>query len=72
MPTNPIPSPPKIGLLVPQSGIGERWTRWTEALDFARRAEELGFDSLWLIDHLLIRQDRLAQQDGEAPPPLAC
>jgi alkanesulfonate monooxygenase SsuD/methylene tetrahydromethanopterin reductase-like flavin-dependent oxidoreductase (luciferase family) len=64
-------APPKIGLLVPQSGIGERWTRWTEALDFARRAENLGFDSLWLIDHLLIRQDRLAQQHGEAPPPLA-
>ena len=70
-PSPTSPTPPKIGLLVPQSGIGERWTRWTEALDFARRAEELNFDSLWLIDHLLIRQERLAAQHDDAAPALA-
>lgn len=54
----------KIGVLVPQSGIGERYSRWSDAVAFGRRAEELGFDSLWLIDHLLIRQGRLARQEG--------
>jgi alkanesulfonate monooxygenase SsuD/methylene tetrahydromethanopterin reductase-like flavin-dependent oxidoreductase (luciferase family) len=61
----------KIGLLVPQSGIGDRWTRWGDIQTFAQRAETLGFDSLWFIDHLLIRQDRVARQHGgEAPPEL--
>jgi alkanesulfonate monooxygenase SsuD/methylene tetrahydromethanopterin reductase-like flavin-dependent oxidoreductase (luciferase family) len=59
----------KIGVLVPQSGIGERFTRWSEAKAFGQRAEELGFDSLWLIDHLLIRQGRLARQEGALTDP---
>jgi alkanesulfonate monooxygenase SsuD/methylene tetrahydromethanopterin reductase-like flavin-dependent oxidoreductase (luciferase family) len=59
----------KIGVLVPQSGIGERFTRWSEAKAFGQRAEELGFDSLWLIDHLLIRQGRLARQEGAEGSP---
>jgi alkanesulfonate monooxygenase SsuD/methylene tetrahydromethanopterin reductase-like flavin-dependent oxidoreductase (luciferase family) len=62
-------APLKIGLLVPQSGIRERWTRWSEARDFARVAEDSGVDSLWLIDHLLIRQDRVAAQHGGPVPP---
>lgn len=59
----------KIGVLVPQSGIGDRFTRWSEAKAFAQRAEALGYDSLWLIDHLLIRQGRLAVQHGASPSP---
>lgn len=59
----------KIGVLVPQSGIGERYTSWKDAQAFGRRAEELGFDSLWMIDHFLIRQGRLAQQGGAPPSP---
>lgn len=28
--------------------------RWTEILEMARRGEELGYDSLWIPDHLII------------------
>ena len=35
----------------------EREVRWPEYVAMARRAEELGFDSLWLGDHLLYRFD---------------
>src|SRR3990172_577256 len=59
----------KIGVLVPQSGIGDRYSSWSDAKAFGQRAEELGFDSLWLIDHLLIRQGRLARQGGADPSP---
>ncbi len=31
--------------------------RWHELRAFARRAETLGFDSLWVPDHLLWRDD---------------
>ena len=30
--------------------------RWTDILTMARRAEELGFDSVWVPDHLLFRR----------------
>ena len=33
----------------------ERDVRWTEVLTMARRAEEIGLDSVWLGDHLLYR-----------------
>jgi probable F420-dependent oxidoreductase len=45
----------RIGLALPQydfSVPGESPLQWDTLLDHARRAEELGFDSLWLSDHL--------------------
>jgi probable F420-dependent oxidoreductase len=33
----------------------EREVRWPEILDMARRAEDIGLDSLWVGDHLLYR-----------------
>jgi alkanesulfonate monooxygenase SsuD/methylene tetrahydromethanopterin reductase-like flavin-dependent oxidoreductase (luciferase family) len=36
--------------------------RWAELLGFARRAEELGYDSLWLPDHLVVDPE-----DGDGP-----
>ncbi len=49
--------PLKVGLLLPI--IEGLWAgdtaRWPDILALARRAEELGFDSLWLSDHLLFR-----------------
>jgi probable F420-dependent oxidoreductase len=42
----------KIGLQLPEV---ERLVRWSELLEMARLSEELGFDSLWLGDHLLYR-----------------
>lgn len=42
----------KIGLQLPEA---ERDVRWPELLDIARTAEDAGFDSLWVGDHLLYR-----------------
>jgi alkanesulfonate monooxygenase SsuD/methylene tetrahydromethanopterin reductase-like flavin-dependent oxidoreductase (luciferase family) len=44
--------PLKVGLQLPEV---ERDVRWPEYLALARRAEELGYDSLWYGDHLLYR-----------------
>ena len=44
-----------VGLALPQfdfSVPGERPLRWETVLDWARRAEALGFGSVWLADHL--------------------
>jgi probable F420-dependent oxidoreductase len=42
----------KIGIQLPEV---EREVRWPELLEMARLAEAIGFDSLWLGDHLLYR-----------------
>ena len=47
----------QIGLALPQfdySVPGERPLRWDTVLRWARRAEGLGFGSLWLADHLFL------------------
>jgi len=44
--------PLKVGLQLPEI---EYVARWKELSAMARRAEELGFDSLWVGDHLLYR-----------------
>jgi len=47
----------RIGLALPQydySVPGESPLRWQTLLTYAQRAEELGFDSLWLSDHLFL------------------
>ena len=45
----------KIGLMLPQidgmAGPGVR--RWSQVSAMARLAEDIGFDSLWVVDHLL-------------------
>ena len=42
--------PCKIGVQLPEV---ERPVPWPEYLDLARRAEALGFDSVWVGDHLI-------------------
>jgi probable F420-dependent oxidoreductase len=44
--------PLKIGVQLPEV---EREVRWPELLDIARTVEDLGFDSVWMGDHLLYR-----------------
>jgi probable F420-dependent oxidoreductase len=47
----------RVGLALPQydySVPGESPLRWETLLGHARRAEELGFESLWLSDHLFL------------------
>src|SRR4051794_16521084 len=43
-----IMSEVEFGVVLPQVGAG-----WEQVVSFARRAEDGGFDSVWLIDHLL-------------------
>src|SRR5688572_5392070 len=45
----------RIGIQLPEV---EREVRWPEVAAIARAAEESGFDSLWIGDHLLYRSDR--------------
>ena len=49
--------PLKVGYFLPlwQDNASGQVPTWTEVLARARRAEAVGFDSLWLPDHLLIR-----------------
>ena len=42
--------PCKVGVQLPEV---ERFVRWPEYLDLARRAEAAGYDSVWVGDHLV-------------------
>ena len=44
----------KVGIQLPEV---ERVVRWPELRAMARLADEAGFDSLWIGDHLLYRED---------------
>jgi probable F420-dependent oxidoreductase len=44
----------RIGVQLPEV---EREVRWPEYVAMARAAEEVGFDSIWVGDHLLYRDD---------------
>jgi probable F420-dependent oxidoreductase len=50
--TPPVRRPLRVGIQLPEV---EREVRWPEMLAMARLAEDVGFDSLWLGDHLLYR-----------------
>ena len=44
----------RVGIQMPEV---EREVRWPEYVAMARLADELGYDSLWVGDHLLYRGD---------------
>src|SRR5215212_3404966 len=48
-----------VGLIVPQweGHLDGQTPRWGDALTVARAAEAVGFDTLWIIDDLLIDVD---------------
>ena len=50
-----MPRPLRVGVQLPEV---ERVVPWSEYAAMARAAEEVGFDSIWLGDHLLYRDDR--------------
>jgi probable F420-dependent oxidoreductase len=52
----PTGRPLKVGIQLPEV---EREVRWPEYVAMARLAEDVGFDSLWLGDHLLYRTPNL-------------
>ena len=45
--------------------MGGKTARWADLLTFAERAEALGFDSLWVPDHLLVRWQQHTQGTWE-------
>jgi probable F420-dependent oxidoreductase len=47
-----VARPLKVGVQLPEV---EREVRWNELLDMARAVEDLGYDSLWVGEHLLYR-----------------
>jgi probable F420-dependent oxidoreductase len=56
--------PLKVGIQLPEV---ERETRWSELLDMTRAIEDLGYDSVWLGEHLLYRwSDRPPRGPWEA------
>jgi alkanesulfonate monooxygenase SsuD/methylene tetrahydromethanopterin reductase-like flavin-dependent oxidoreductase (luciferase family) len=56
--------PLKVGIQLPEV---ERDVRWPELLDMIRAIEDLGFDSIWLGEHLLYRwPDRAPRGPWEA------
>jgi alkanesulfonate monooxygenase SsuD/methylene tetrahydromethanopterin reductase-like flavin-dependent oxidoreductase (luciferase family) len=46
----------KIGIILPVAEwrMNGATPRWTDLLSMSRRAEEIGFDSVWVVDHLLV------------------
>jgi alkanesulfonate monooxygenase SsuD/methylene tetrahydromethanopterin reductase-like flavin-dependent oxidoreductase (luciferase family) len=56
-PTSNRGRPLKVGLFLPiiEGTMAGETARWADLLAIAQRAEVLGFDSLWLPDHLLFR-----------------
>ncbi len=63
--------PLKVGIVLPH---GEGWAdgqtpRWADLRAMAECAEAAGFDSLWVVDHMLIRWAAVAEQYGEPVPP---
>lgn len=49
-----MPRPLRVGIQLPEV---EREVRWPEIVAMARAAERVGFDSIWVGDHLLYRDD---------------
>ncbi|MFT4038692.1 MAG: LLM class flavin-dependent oxidoreductase [Thermomicrobiales bacterium] len=56
--------PFKVGVFVPQFQMPWRGTepRWADILAMAQLAEQIGFDSYWLPDHLLFEFDDVRRQ----------
>jgi alkanesulfonate monooxygenase SsuD/methylene tetrahydromethanopterin reductase-like flavin-dependent oxidoreductase (luciferase family) len=52
---SPGQRPLRVGLVLPQveDDLAGHTPRWTDLLAVAQRAEAIGFDSLWLIDHMI-------------------
>ncbi|HEX5167056.1 MAG TPA: LLM class flavin-dependent oxidoreductase [Thermomicrobiales bacterium] len=56
--------PLKVGMMLPQAEgrHGGGTAGWAEMLAMARRAEEIGFDSIWTIDHFILAYPNQPQQ----------
>jgi probable F420-dependent oxidoreductase len=57
----------KVGIVLPtyEGMYGDGTARWSDIRTMAQRAESLGFDSVWVLDHLLLPIDQWI--DGTDP-----
>lgn len=48
--------PLKVGLILPhwEAGMSGKTPGWSDITEMATLAEDIGFDSLWLVDHFLV------------------
>jgi alkanesulfonate monooxygenase SsuD/methylene tetrahydromethanopterin reductase-like flavin-dependent oxidoreductase (luciferase family) len=53
--------PLKVGVQLPEV---ERVVRWPELLEMARQVEAVGYDAVWIGDHLLYRWPGVAEARG--------
>src|SRR5476649_2934761 len=53
--------PLKVGVQLPEV---ERLVRWSEQVAMARRIEDVGYDAVWVGDHLLYRWPGIAAARG--------
>ena len=59
----------KVGLLLPETEgqMDGATARWSDLLAMTQAAEQVGFDSIWVTDHLIHREDeRRARVRGSA------
>ncbi len=63
-----MPRPLKVGLLLPdtEGQLDGRTPRWADIWEMAVAAEAVGFDSVWVTDHLIHRPDAETPADGSA------
>ncbi|HUG13590.1 MAG TPA: LLM class flavin-dependent oxidoreductase [Thermomicrobiales bacterium] len=57
----------KLGIILPEAeyDMGGETARWSDLAAMARLAEEIGFDSVWFVDHLIYRDDMtMLEQQG--------
>ena len=49
----------QLGLILPEAeyDMGGATPRWSDLAAMARLAEDIGFDSVWFVDHLIYRDD---------------
>ena len=57
----------RVGVQLPEV---EREVCWPEYVSMAKAAEESGFDSIWLGDHLLYREDGREERGPRASDPV--
>src|SRR4051812_8142146 len=61
----------KIGLQLPtwESGFAGRRQGWAELVALSKRAEAVGFDSLWVVDHFWAKDGEFFEGIGKPIPP---
>jgi probable F420-dependent oxidoreductase len=64
MGSNASQRPLKVGMLLPQAEgrLGGDTARWRDLQAMAQRAEEVGFDSIWTIDHFILEYPEAGPQ----------